>query len=427
MIADREVEERLLGSLLTGAMCLDELDAGPIVIQAEDFSTGVHRAIFKVVRQLVSTGEAVDPTLVTTHLGSNPAAHAVDALALKALSGDAKLGPSYAKALRGFRTKREIHSLGQSLQAKAEATEPEALLEELSETVLAMSVRDTSRPGKSATSAVQDAYKAAFSAFKTGRWAVGEGTGFRALDEAVGGLGRGEVTIIAARPGMGKSALVLDVLRSAARRGTPGILFSLEMGERELGQRALASRAQVPLPKLRGGGMTEAEWSRVTACVEDPSESALRFSCQAPLGMPELRAQAIAYRREMGDLGFVAVDYVQLMRGSGQSREQEVAGLSRGLKLLANELQTHVIALSQLNRQVEARENRRPVLSDLRESGALEQDADRVMFVYREGYYNERAPQDRAEIIIAKQRNGACRTVELGFSGQTTSFFDVAD
>jgi replicative DNA helicase len=197
------------------------------------------------------------------------------------------------------------------------------------------------------------------------------------------------------------------------------------MGERELGQRALAARAQVPLPKLRGGGLSDAEWSRVTACAEDPSEGWLKFVCQAPLGMPELRAQAIAYRREVGDVGFVAVDYIQLMRASGQNREQEVASLSRGLKLLAGEMKTHVIALSQLNRQVESRENRRPVLSDLRESGSLEQDADRVMFVYREGYYDERKPQDRAEVIIAKQRNGACRTVELGFSGQTTSFHDI--
>jgi replicative DNA helicase len=260
---------------------------------------------------------------------------------------------------------------------------------------------------------------------------TGTPSGFKDIDEKTGGFQPGNLIVIAARPSMGKSALVANVAENAALAGHPVVLFSLEMSESELAQRFVASQARIKGDDLRRGRVAEQRWPKILEACQRLSQAPLYVDDSSDTGVLEVRAKARRLHHQVeGGLGLVIVDYLQLMRHEGhmESRVEQVGQISRGLKGLARELSIPVIALSQLSRAVEQRGGeKKPILSDLRESGAIEQDADVVMFIYREEYYDKDSERPgEADIIIAKHRNGPVGEVVLTFHNEYPKFMNYA-
>ncbi len=261
---------------------------------------------------------------------------------------------------------------------------------------------------------------------------TGVPTGFYDLDRMTAGFQAGDLIVLAARPSMGKTALAINIAEHVAlNEGLPVAVFSMEMGAAQLAVRIVGSIGRIDQGHLRTGKLTDDEWPRLTEAIEKLRTISLHIDESAGLTSSELRASARRLSRQCGKLGLIVVDYLQLMSGStndGENRATELGEISRGLKMLAKELQCPVIALSQLNRSVETRPDKRPMMSDLRESGAIEQDADIIMFIYRDEYYTKDACKEPgvAEVIIAKQRNGPTGTVKLAFLKHITKFESLA-
>ncbi|MBP8102204.1 MAG: replicative DNA helicase, partial [Burkholderiaceae bacterium] len=255
--------------------------------------------------------------------------------------------------------------------------------------------------------------------------------GFYDLDRMTSGLQAGDMVVLAARPSMGKTAFAINIAEHVAlNEGLPVAVFSMEMGASQLAVRIVGSIGRIDQGHLRTGKLTDDEWPRLTEAIERLRTVSLHIDETPGLTTSELRANARRLARQCGKLGLIVVDYLQLMSGSssnGDNRATELGEISRGLKMLAKELQCPVIALSQLNRSVETRTDKRPMMSDLRESGAIEQDADIIMFIYRDDYYNKDSREPGvAEIIIGKQRNGPTGTVKLAFLKPLTRFESLA-
>ena len=262
---------------------------------------------------------------------------------------------------------------------------------------------------------------------------TGVPTGFYDLDRMTAGFQAGDLIVLAARPSMGKTALAINIAEHVAlHEGLPVAVFSMEMGAAQLAVRIVGSIGRIDQSHLRTGKLTDEEWPRLTEAIEKLRNISLHIDESAGLTSTELRANARRLARQCGKLGLIVVDYLQLMSGSGGSSEEnratELGEISRGLKMLAKELQCPVLALSQLNRSVETRTDKRPMMSDLRESGAIEQDADIIMFIYRDEYYTKDACKEPgvAEVIIAKQRNGPTGMVKLTFLKPITKFESLA-
>ena len=261
---------------------------------------------------------------------------------------------------------------------------------------------------------------------------TGVPTGFYDLDRLTAGFQAGDLIVLAARPSMGKTALAINIAEHVAlHEGLPVAVFSMEMGAAQLAVRIVGSIGRIDQSHLRTGKLTDEEWPRLTEAIEKLRNISLHIDESAGLTSSELRANARRLARQCGQLGLIVVDYLQLMSGSTSSEENratELGEISRGLKMLAKELKCPVVALSQLNRSVETRPDKRPMMSDLRESGAIEQDADIIMFIYRDDYYTKEASKEPgiAEVIIAKQRNGPTGTVKLAFLKPITKFESLA-
>jgi replicative DNA helicase len=260
---------------------------------------------------------------------------------------------------------------------------------------------------------------------------TGVPTGFYDLDRMTSGLQAGELIVLAARPSMGKTALAINIAEHVAlNEGLPVAVFSMEMGASQLAVRVVGSIGRIDQGHLRTGKLTDEEWPRLTEAIERLRTIELHIDETPGLTPAELRANARRLARQCGKLGLIVVDYLQLMSGTAsadENRATELGEISRGLKALAKELQCPVLALSQLNRGVESRNDKRPLMSDLRESGAIEQDADIIMFIYRDDYYNKDSREPGvAEVIIGKQRNGPTGTVKLAFLKQLTRFESLA-
>jgi replicative DNA helicase len=261
---------------------------------------------------------------------------------------------------------------------------------------------------------------------------IGIPTGYTDLDRVLHGLQPENLVILAARPGMGKTALSLGIARNVATQtGRPVVFFSMEMGTLELTKRILAMEARVDATRLWTAKLSEPDWGKISHAVGRLAEAQLYIDDNPHCTVMEMRAKARRLRARFGDLGLVIVDYIQLMQSSStrraENRQVEVSEISRGLKILARELGCPVIALSQLNRQLEYRQDKRPMLADLRESGGLEQDADVVMFIYRDEVYNpDSDDRGKAEVIIAKHRNGPTGKAELAFLPQRAEFENMA-
>lgn len=279
---------------------------------------------------------------------------------------------------------------------------------------------------------VKTSFKSIENLFNRKELITGVATGFERIDDMTSGLQNSDLIIIAGRPSMGKTAFALNIAQYAAlETQIPVAVFSLEMSKEQLAFRLLASEARVDSQRMRKGFLGEMDWPKLTEAAGRLSEAAMYIDDTPAITVLEMKAKSRRLKAERG-LGLIVVDYIQLMRGGGSSRdsrEQEISEISRSLKALAKELQVPVIALSQLNRKVEDRPNRRPQMADLRESGAIEQDADVIAFIYRDEVYNkadDNLEKGKAEIIIGKQRNGPTGTVKLAFLNQYTTFENLA-
>lgn len=433
-----EAEQSVLGALLLDNAAFDRVAD---VVREPDFYSGGHRRVFRVMSHMIEAGRIADLVTVSERLSAD------DAAAFRDLGGPAYLAslaqntPSsanvrrYAEIVRERSVARQLYGAAQdiSLSVTASRGRPVSeLVDEAQQRVL--EIGEGHRTGRQDFIDTQALLGQVleFVDYQYHREVhddvTGLPTGFRDLDIQTTGMQPGQLIIVAARPAMGKSAFALNVAENASRASQRhAAVFNLEMGNRETGLRLLAARSGVNVQRLVTGRINDAEWQRVSAAIGALSSVPMLFHEHAGLTVTDLRALARRAVRERGSLSVIVVDYLQLMlAGTAESnRAMQLAEITRGLKLLAKELQVPVIALSQLNRELEKRVNKRPVMSDLRDSGALEQDADVILFIYRDDYYHPNSAEPGvAEIIIAKQRNGPVGTVRLRFRADRTRFED---
>ncbi|HMD46730.1 MAG TPA: replicative DNA helicase [Acidimicrobiales bacterium] len=426
-----EAEESLLGAML---LSNDAVSAALEICGAGDFYKPAHGHIFGAVLSLFGSGEAIDVVTVTEELKRAGLLDAVgDPAYLVSLQANT---PSIANAVHYARIVEEHALLRRLVGVAGEIAEigfssPEDVsvaldhAESLVFDVAQRRVVESIKPLRELLGPSLDRIEQLAEHNDT---VTGLRTGYVDLDEMLAGLQPASLTIVGARPSMGKTSFALGMVAHAGvveRR--PVLLFSLEMGHIELTQRLLSSEALVDAHRLRIGRLHDPDWDKVSHAISRLSDAPIYIDDNPNLTVMDIRARARRLKQSEGELGLVVVDYLQLMTGRqrAENRQVEVAEISRGLKILARELDVPVVALSQLSRGLESRQDKRPMLSDLRESGSLEQDADVVIFLYREEQYDPEAPLDRrgmAEVIVAKHRNGRTGSVHLAFLNQYARF-----
>ncbi len=429
---NQEAEQSILGSMLIDNESIHRVVE---VLSADDFYREGHRRIFNAVIALYQRNEPSDLVTVTTELKTAGALDEVGGASYLASLVDRV--PTSANVGSYARIVREKAVLRQLIEGATEIAErgyrEDGSVDEFVDTaekiIFEVAQRKIRQGFASVKEIVKDSFKAIEQLYERKELITGVPTGYRELDRITCGLQRSDLIIVAGRPSMGKTAFALNIVEHASvEAGVVSAVFSLEMSKEQLVQRMLCSRAEVDASKLRGGFLSEGDWPRLTRAAGLLSEAPIFIDDSPALNVLEVRAKARRLQREH-DLGLIVVDYLQLMRGVGriESREREISEISRSLKALAKELHVPVVALSQLNRGVEARQDKRPQLSDLRESGAIEQDADVIAFIYRDEMYNRESPDaGKAEVIIGKQRNGPTGKVTLAFRSNLTRFDDLA-
>ena len=413
----------------------------------EDFYRESHRKIFQAMMKLSELREPCDLITMTDILKKAGELEEVGGAAYLATLVDyvptAANIAYYCKMVKEKSTNRRLISVATEIVSRGydEQADVDELLDKAQKEIYEIS-EIKSRPQYVPVQAV---LKEAFNILKNlhdkKEHVTGVPTGYVDLDHKTAGFQPGNLVIIAARPSMGKTTLALNIAQYASaesKKKVPSVIFSLEMGKEELVMRFLASIARVDFGRMRTGHFHDSDWPRLTRAAGILHDAKIFIDDSPSISVLELRSKARRLKSEH-DIGLVIVDYLQLMRGGAnpESRQQEISEISRALKALAKELNVPVVALSQLNRELEKRSDKRPMMSDLRESGAIEQDADVIMFVYREAVYCEdcRKPdttcskghERNAEIIIGKQRNGALGTIELTFIGEHTRFENRSD
>ncbi|MFL6696087.1 MAG: replicative DNA helicase [Vitreoscilla sp.] len=433
-----EAEQSVLGGLLLDNGAWDR--AADVVTEA-DFYRFEHKIIFGAIGALIGASKPADVITVYEHL--QMAGKAEDSGGLAYLNALAQSVPSAANMRRYSEIVRERAILRKLIAASDEiatnAFSPQGravtqILDEAEGKIFKIGEEgNRNKQGFQSMDvlAVQLIDRVTELAENGAEDVTGVRTGFYDLDRNTAGLQPGDLIILAARPSMGKTAFALNIAENVSvNEGLPVVVFSMEMGASQLALRMVGSQGRIDQQHLRTGRLDNDEWGRLTEAVERLSKSSVFIDETPALTGPELRARARRQARQCGRLGLIVIDYLQLMSGSGgdnENRATEIGEISRGLKALAKELNCPVIALSQLNRSVETRPDKRPMMSDLRESGAIEQDADIIMFIYRDEYYNKESKEPGvAEIIIAKQRNGPVGTTKLAFLRQWTKFENLA-
>ncbi len=430
-----EAEESVLG-----AMMVSEAAMAPVFVDVrlrdEDFYRERHRVIFRAISRLYDRHEPVDAISVTEYLTQH--GELAEAGGKEAVSSLASTVPApgnaahYAQIVKQNALLRRLLAAAQRIERSVHEHEGEPReLVEMAESLLFKVAHEERASDFRHVAEVLDAETKRLEDLAKGdREVTGTPSGFRDLDSLLGGFQPGNLIVIAARPSLGKSALVCNIADNVATKtGLPVAFFSLEMSEAELAHRFIACRARIPNDRLRKGKVSSADWPRVLRASNELAQAPLWLDDSSDLSLLELRAKARRLASsEGGQLGLVIVDYMQLMRPEDPraNRVEQVGQVSRGLKILARELNVPVIGLSQLSRAPELRPDKRPILSDLRESGNLEQDSDVVMFIYRDSKYNEDADPSEAELIVAKHRNGPTGKVDVVFLDQYPRFVDRA-
>jgi replicative DNA helicase len=457
-----EAEQQLLGAILTNNDVYDRISS---LIRAEHFFEPVHQRIFEISAARIQKNALASPVTLKAFMEDDAGLRELGGptylVRLAGAAISAYVARDYAQMIYDLAVRRDLIRLGQDISARAAKvevdSEPREQIVEAEQRLYKLAEQGVAERGfQSFLKAVTDAVNMANAAYQREGQLSGISTGLIDLDKKLGGLHPSDLIILAGRPSMGKTSLATNVafnIARAFRRGTKpdgsegtvegGVVgfFSLEMSAEQLAARILSEAAEVPSEQIRRGDMTEGEFRRFVEAAKSLEACPLYIDDTPALPIAQVAARARRLKRTHG-LDVLIIDYLQLLRGtSKENRVQEVSEITQGLKAIAKELNIPVIALSQLSRQVESRDDKRPQLSDLRESGSIEQDADVVMFVFREEYYREREkPGDhdlegmakwqeimekvhgKAEVIIGKQRHGPIGTVELSFEGRFTRF-----
>lgn len=430
-----EAERAVLGALLTGS---DVYDSISTIVNREDFYRDGHRVIYEALQNIIHANRRADFVLLTEELTRMNKLEAVGGIAyITSLANDSSASYNVEEHARIISEKAQLRRLidaGNKIVGMSYAGEEEAqsIINEAEQMVLSVSGQIKADSTFTPIGLVAEMTINRLGELQNyGDALTGLSTGFRDLDEVTNGLQRSDLILVAARPSMGKTAFTLNIAQNVAIRQDKSVaFFSLEMSKEQLVGRILSSVSEVSSEKLRTGQLQTDDWTRLAKAMEVMGKAPLYIDDTPGLTTQEMRSKLRRLKVEHG-LDLIIVDYVQLMQGrsSGNSdnRQQEISEISRNLKLIAREMNVPLIALSQLSRGVESRTDKRPILSDLRESGSLEQDADIVAFLYRDKYYNENSEKgDITEVIIRKHRNGALKTVELMFQGELTRFRDVS-
>ena len=456
-----EAEQQLLGAILTNNDIYDRVAA---IIGSQHFYDPVHARIFEVAAARIAKNALASPVTLKAFLEDDPGLQELGGPAyLARLAGaaiSAYAARDYAQMIYDMAIRRELINLGNNIATKAArvdvASEPKEQIVDAEQALYKLSEQGQTDSGfVSFLKAVTEAVNVTNEAYQRGGGMAGISTGLADLDKQLGGLHPSDLLILAGRPSMGKTSLATNIAFNVAKAykrglkpdGTEGTVdggvvgfFSLEMSAEQLAGRVLAEASEISSHRIRQGDMTEAEFRRFVEAAKELEACPLFIDDTPALPISQLAARARRLKRTHG-LDLLIIDYLQLCRGMSDNRVNEIAEISMGMKAIAKELNIPVIALSQLSRQVESRDDKRPQLSDLRESGSIEQDADVVMFVFREEYYKERekpgehelermeewkAAMERlygkAEVIVGKQRHGPIGTVELAFEAQFTRF-----
>jgi replicative DNA helicase len=426
-----EAEQAVLGALL---LAPDSFAAVAEILRPEDFYGENHRQIYRVLADLAESGRPIDLVTVTEELKHRDVLEkAGGASYLATLAGAVPTAANVAYYARIVGDKGLLRYLINTCtqlvaQGYEDGTESDGLFNQAERMVLDLSTRRHGQSYRSLKDLLVDTLEQIQKMYENKGEATGVSTGFEDLDKITLGLQHSDLILLAARPSMGKTSLALNIGRNVASKGTPVAIFSLEMSADQIVLRLLCAEARINMQRLRTGYLTQEDWTRLIAAAKDLAEYPIYIDDTPAISMLELRSKARRLKIEH-QIGLVIIDYLQLMQMGKrtENRVQEISEISRLLKSLARELDAPVMALSQLSRAVESRNEKIPMLSDLRESGSLEQDSDVVMFIYRDEYYNpDTEDKGIAEVVIAKQRNGPTGSVKLAFLKEFTRFATLA-
>jgi replicative DNA helicase len=426
-----DAERAVLGAVLLDPKLLDPVTE---LVEDDHFYRDAHRKLFRLLLDMSEAGDSPDTLTVIDRVISSGDEEGYGGAAY--ISSLPEQVPStqnvevYARLVRDKAIRRKLLEVSQQI-AESARSEPdlEQLLDSSESSVFEVSSSRGSKDWHALPILASEEWKRIQRLAENKGSVTGITTGFIDLDERLSGFQRSDLIILAARPAMGKTALALNFARHAAMEGgvTVGV-FSLEMPRGQLATRMLCAEKEIDASRVRSGHLRrDVEWPKLADAVEALHQAPIHIDDTPGLTVTQLRSKARRLKKEYKDLGLIVIDYLQLMQGSGgarESREQAISGISRGLKALAKELDIAVISLAQLNRGVELRPDKRPMMADLRESGAIEQDADLVLFIYRDEYYKKEESEKKgiAEIVIGKNRHGPTGSVELAFKGEFLRF-----
>ena len=429
-----EAEGSVLGGLMLDEMAWDKISSA---LTADDFYRGDQRVVFRVMEDLVEKNQPLDIITIAEALDSVNELENVGGIAyISELANNTPTASNilaYAQIVAERATVRKLISVAHEIADSGFNPDgrDSATLIDLAESKV-FKIGDD-RPSSGGPQAIRplltEAVERIDQLFQTKGALTGLSTGFRDLDDMTMGFQPGDLIIVAGRPSMGKTSFAMNIAESAVIAGEkPVLVFSMEMPADSLIMRMLSSRGRIDQTKIRSGQLADEDWPRLTSAVTLLNDKPLFVDDSAALTPNEMRSRARRVAREHGDIGLIVVDYLQLMQvsGGGENRATEISEISRSLKGIAKEFKCPLVALSQLNRSLEQRPDKRPVMSDLRESGAIEQDADVILAIYRDEVYHEDAEKGIAEAIILKQRNGPIGRKKLAFIGQYTKFEDLA-
>ncbi len=429
-----EAEQAVLGSILVDPNAIAKIID---IIKPDYFYKQAHKLIYSTALALFNNNEPIDVVTVSENLNTT---NKLELVGGRAYVNDLALAvitsaniEYYAKIILEKSVMRELIRAGGEIASVAyDDINPEKAVDTAEQLIFSISQQKTPDNLTHVGEIVLDSYNLIETRYNNRDELVGVPSGFYDLDSLTAGFQPSDLIIVAARPSMGKTTFCLNIAQEVGiRKKKPVAVFSLEMAKEQLVQRMLCSEAEIDANRLRTGHMHAEDWTKLAKAMNEMGDSPIFIDDSPGLSITDLRAKCRRLCMSQKDLGLVIIDYLQLMEGSDnrrQDRVQEISSISRGLKSIARELKVPVIALSQLSRAVEARQNKKPMLSDLRESGSIEQDADIVMFIYREEYYDPDniEKKNKAEIIVAKQRNGPVGSVELLFQNNITRFKNPA-
>ncbi len=423
-----EAEQSVLGAMLIDSRCVPDVMG---MLTAEDFYLEQNREIFEAIFAMFSFSQPIDPVTVMDKLKERGCFHdntQAYLLQLMEITPTAAHVRDYARIVSEKTILRKLDQAASDITQTVSAGEgtAEEILESAEQKIYAVRKGQSSRDLEHIGAILLDVYERLNELAERGDDIPGLSTGFRDLDKQLAGLNKSDLLIIAGRPGMGKTAMALNLVLNVARKATDRCVafFSLEMSREQLAMRLLSSESYVDNRKLLTGRLDDEEWGKLGIASSALSQMDIRVDDNPAITVAEMNAKC----RRIDNLGMVIIDYLQLMNGGGRPGDNRVtiiSDISRSMKIMAKELNVPVICLSQLSRASESRTDKRPMLSDLRESGAIEQDADEVIFLYRDDYYNENTDEPNvAEFIVAKNRHGETGTVKVQWLPQYTSFSD---